>query len=100
MSVLDLGTWVDVPARWPESLHPTQLAALDLPTPYLIGDNRLLRERLSAFESALPGVRPFYAVKCNSDRTVLQHGRVPWSRVRDRVSRRARHAAGSRGRPS
>ena len=71
MSVLDLGTWVDVPAKWPESLHPTHLAALDLPTPYLIGDNRLLRERLRAFESALPGVRPFYAVKCNSDQTVL-----------------------------
>ncbi len=33
MSVLDLGTWVDVPAKWPESLHPTHLAALDLPTP-------------------------------------------------------------------
>ena len=71
MSVLDLGTWVDVPAKWPESLHPTHLAALDLPTPYLIGDNRLLRERLRAFESALPGVRPFFAVKCNSDQPVL-----------------------------
>ena len=71
MTMLDVGTWVDVPAMWPESLHPGHLATLDLPTPYLVGDSRLLRQRLCAFESALPGVRPFYAVKCNSDQTVL-----------------------------
>ncbi len=71
MTVLDLGTWVDVPAMWPESLHPRHLSTLELPTPYLVGDSRLLRQRLCAFESALPGVRPFYAVKCNSDQTVL-----------------------------
>ena len=71
MTVLDLGTWVDVPAFWPESLHPRHLSTLELPTPYLVGDSRLLRQRLCAFESALPGVRPFYAVKCNSDQTVL-----------------------------
>jgi ornithine decarboxylase len=70
--MLDVGTWVDVPTMWPESLHPRRLAALDLPTPYLVGDSRLLGQRLRAFESALPGVRPFYAVKCNSDQTVLR----------------------------
>ena len=72
MTMTDLGTWVDVPAMWPESLHPRHLAALDLPTPFLVGDSRMLRQRLCAFESALPGVRPFYAVKCNSDRQVLR----------------------------
>jgi ornithine decarboxylase len=78
MTVLDLGAFVDVPEVWPASLHPHELDRLDLPTPFLVGDTRLVRQRLSAFETALPGVRPFYAVKCNSDpqvlRTVAGHG--------------------------
>ncbi len=72
MTMLDTGAWVDVPAMWPASLHPRHLATLDLPTPYLLGDTQLVRDRLRAFASALPGVTPFYAIKCNSDPTVLR----------------------------
>jgi ornithine decarboxylase len=78
MTVLDVGSVVDVPHSWPESLHPRELDRLDLPTPVLVGDTRLVRQRLAAFEASLPGVRPFYAVKCNSERqvlrTVAEHG--------------------------
>ncbi len=78
MTMLDLGALIDVPRWWPESLHPMELGRLDLPTPFLVGDTRLVRERLSAFERSMPGVRPFYAVKCNSDpqvlRAVAEHG--------------------------
>jgi ornithine decarboxylase len=48
------------------------LAGLDLPTPFLIGDLDLLAERFARFMSALPRVRPHYAVKCNSAPEVLQ----------------------------
>jgi ornithine decarboxylase len=78
MTVLDVGAVACVPNVWPDSLHPRELAHLDLPTPFLVGDTRLVSQRLSAFEAALPDVRPFYAVKCNSDRQVLhtiaEHG--------------------------
>src|SRR4051794_3081228 len=78
MTVLDLGSSTDVPRSWPDSLHPQELALLDVPTPFLAGDTRLVAQRLVAFEAALPGVRPFYAVKCNSApevlRTVATHG--------------------------
>ena len=78
MTVLDMGAVVDVPRSWPDSLRPQTLDRLDLPTPFLIGDTRLVAQRLNAFEAALPGVRPFYAVKCNSDARVLgtvsEHG--------------------------
>ncbi len=71
MTMLDLGAGVDVPVSWPASLHPQRLDRLDLPTPFLVGDARLVGQRLDAFEAALPGVRPFYAVKCNSEPEVL-----------------------------
>jgi ornithine decarboxylase len=71
MTLLDLGACLDVPSAWPESLHPRELARLDVPTPVLVGDTRLVAQRLTEFEAAMPGVRPFYAVKCNSERQVL-----------------------------
>jgi ornithine decarboxylase len=71
MTLLDLGACLDVPSAWPGSLHPRELARLDLPTPVLVGDTRLVAQRLTEFEAAMPGVRPFYAVKCNSERQVL-----------------------------
>src|SRR4051794_20673071 len=78
MTMLDLGAVTDVPRSWPASLHPQELALLDLPTPFLAGDTRLVAQRLVGFEAALPGVRPFYALKCNSEpevlRTVAEHG--------------------------
>lgn len=78
MTLTDLGSHLEVPRHWPSSLHPSTLSRLDLPTPFLACDLSLLRCRLTSFERALPGVRPFYAVKCNSDpevlRTVADHG--------------------------
>src|SRR3954452_9602956 len=72
MTMLDVGAVACVPSAWPDSLHPRELARLDLPTPFLVGDTRLVSQRLRAFEASLPDVRPFYAVKCNSDRQVLR----------------------------
>lgn len=71
MTTAELGTVHEVPRHWPESLHPKRLADLDLPTPFLVGDLDILRDRLRRFESAMPLVRPFYAVKCNSAPEVL-----------------------------
>jgi ornithine decarboxylase len=62
---------VDLPESWPESLSPPVLAGIDLPTPFLVGDLRMLRDRLRNFRDALPGVWPCFAVKCNSTPQVL-----------------------------
>jgi ornithine decarboxylase len=70
-SMADLGTRLDVPRNWPVSLSPKVLADLDLPTPFLVADLAMLAERFRQFGAALPGVRPFYAVKCNSAPQVL-----------------------------
>lgn len=62
---------LEVPGHWPLSLHPTVLADLGLPTPTLVTDLRVAAGRLAAFTTALPGVRPFYAVKCNPTPALL-----------------------------
>ena len=72
MTVLDLSALTDVPEAWPASLHPQELALLDFPTPFLACDTRLVAQRLTGFEAALPGVRPFYALKCNSEPEILR----------------------------
>ncbi len=66
------GHHLEVPRRWPASLRPDVLAEIDLPTPFLVGDLRMLADRFQRFRTALPGVRPFYAVKCNSAPDVLR----------------------------
>jgi ornithine decarboxylase len=71
MTMTDLGALLEVPQHWPDSLHPKILGDIDLPTPFLAGDLTLLGERIDRFRRALPGVRPFYAVKCNSAPEVL-----------------------------
>lgn len=71
-SMADLGTVLDVPRQWPETLHPTLLADLDVPTPFLACDLDMLARRFERFHAALPRVRPFYAVKCNSAPEVLR----------------------------
>ncbi len=48
------------------------LAGLDYPTPFLIGDLAMFRDRFRSFREALPGVHPFFAVKCNSTPEVLK----------------------------
>ncbi len=68
----------ELPVHWPAGLHPSILSALDLPTPFLATDLRLLSDRLRCFATALPRIQPFYAVKCNSAPEVLnaaaEHG--------------------------
>jgi ornithine decarboxylase len=71
LTTTDTGPALDLPRSWPTSLGPRVLAGIDLPTPFLAGDLALLRERFHAFRDALPGVRPFFAVKCNSTPQVL-----------------------------
>jgi ornithine decarboxylase len=71
-SLDELGPLLDVPLHWPASLHPEVLSQLDLPTPFLVGDLRLVGDRVQAFTAAMPRVRPFYAVKCNSAPEVLR----------------------------
>lgn len=60
-----------MPKSWPPSLSPRLLSELDLPTPFLVGDLAMLRDRFRSFHDALPGVQPFFAVKCNSSPQVL-----------------------------
>ncbi len=60
-----------LPSSWPTTLHPRILSALDVPTPFLATDLSVLAERLRRFTAAMPRVRPFYAVKCNSAPEVL-----------------------------
>jgi ornithine decarboxylase len=71
-SIEDVGTQSGLPHQWPVSLHPKVLAGLDLPTPFLALDLEMLAARFAAFTTAMPRVRPFYAVKCNSATEVLQ----------------------------
>ncbi|MDQ4008444.1 MAG: type III PLP-dependent enzyme [Actinomycetota bacterium] len=71
-SMADLGTLLDVPRQWPASLHPKILTDIDVPTPFLAGDLRMLADRFRRFHMAMPRVQPFYAVKCNSAPEVLR----------------------------
>ena len=62
----------EIPPAWPEGLSPDVLAAVDLPTPFLAGDLRMVSDRFRRFARALPRVRAHYAVKCNSAPEVLR----------------------------
>jgi ornithine decarboxylase len=68
----ELGSVLEVSSHWPASLSPDVLSRIDLPTPLLAGDLRRLEQRIDAFRAAMPAVRPFYAVKCNSASEVLR----------------------------
>lgn len=72
MAMTELGAVLEVPHYWPSSLHPKVLSDIDLPTPFLAGDLGLLGDRFANFAAAMPRIRPFYAVKCNSATEVLQ----------------------------
>ncbi len=60
-----------VPAHWPAALAPDLLEVIDVPTPYLVTDLDTVAQRHAAFSRALPGVRAFYAMKCNPSPEVL-----------------------------
>ena len=99
MTTTDMGPALELPQSWPTSLSPRVLAGIDLPTPFLVGDLAMLREPVPAPSAALPGVQPFYAVKCNSTQQVLRTVAADRRELRGRVARRAAPAAGDRGRP-
>lgn len=71
-ATLDQLTNVEVPECWPDGLRPDSLARLQLPTPVLVHDLQSVRARFRRFRAALPMVRPFYAVKCNSSPALLK----------------------------
>ena len=62
----------DLPAHWPRALAPEALASVETPTPYLITDLSTVADRYHRFRAALPGIRPHYAMKCNSSPEILR----------------------------
>jgi ornithine decarboxylase len=60
-----------VPRHWPAALSPDCLEVIDVPTPYLVTDLDTVAQRHAAFTAALPGVRAFYAMKCNPSPEIL-----------------------------
>jgi ornithine decarboxylase len=58
-------------AHWPAALSPECLEVIDMPTPYLVTDLDTVADRHAAFTAALPGVRAYYAMKCNSSPEIL-----------------------------
>jgi ornithine decarboxylase len=65
------GTRSPLPVSWPAALSPDCLEVIDMPTPYLVTDLDTVVRRLRAFTAALPGVLPFYAMKCNPSPEIL-----------------------------
>jgi ornithine decarboxylase len=63
---------LNLPRQWPKALHPRELARIDAPTPFLATDLGTVADRYDNLAQALPGVRPFYAMKCNSTPEILQ----------------------------
>ena len=57
---------------WPAPLVPAELDTVDMPTPYLVTDLDTVATRHAAFRAALPGVRVYYAMKCNPAAEVLR----------------------------
>ena len=70
-SIADHQARLSLPAQWPEALHPRELARLDAPTPYLVTDLDTIVDRYQRLAVGLPGLRCFYAIKCNATPEVL-----------------------------
>ena len=56
---------------WPSKLAPDALNEIDVDTPFLATDCDEVARRLEAFDRAMHGIRPFFALKCNSAKPVL-----------------------------
>jgi len=67
----DLGAVLRLPRHWPTSLAPARLNAIETPTPFLACDLNVFADRVTRFLDAMPGVRPFYAIKCNAMPEIL-----------------------------
>jgi ornithine decarboxylase len=63
---------LDLPPQWPKALSPRALAEIATPTPYLVTDLDTVADRYTRLTADLPGVRTFYAMKCNSSPEVLR----------------------------
>jgi ornithine decarboxylase len=46
--------------------------AMEIPTPYLLTDLDVVERRLAALKKAVPGLAPFYAMKCNPAPEILR----------------------------
>ena len=66
MQVIDHQARLELPTQWPAALRPEALNQMGHPTPFLVCDLETVRERYTRLTAALPGVRCFYALKCNS----------------------------------
>ncbi len=62
----------ETPTPWPASLAPATLEVIDMPTPYLVTDLDVVADRYAGFVAAMPGVRAFYAMKCNPAAEILR----------------------------
>jgi ornithine decarboxylase len=71
-SIADHQARLSLPRQWPKALHPRELARFDEPTPYLLTDLDTVADRYDRLTTALPGVRCFYAMKCNASPQVLK----------------------------
>jgi ornithine decarboxylase len=63
-ALVDHQARVGVPRHWPRTLHPHTLAKID--------ELDTVADRYQRLTAALPGVHPFYAMKCNSSPEVLK----------------------------
>jgi ornithine decarboxylase len=63
---------VELPAHWPDALHPQVLEQIDRPRPFLACDLDTVRNRYRHLVGCLPGVDCYYALKCNSEPEVLK----------------------------
>lgn len=71
MQLIDHQARLQLPAHWPEPLRPEALNQLEHPTPFLVCDLDTVRERYAHLLAALPGVRCYYAIKCNGSPELL-----------------------------
>ena len=56
---------------WPARLEPDALDDLGFDTPFLATDCEEVATRFHAFTRAMPGIRPYFALKCNAAPPVL-----------------------------
>lgn len=71
-SLVDARVQQRAPSWWPSTLAPQMLDELDHPTPYLMCDLGIVRDRYHRLTRAIPGLSCFYAVKCNAAEPVLR----------------------------
>jgi ornithine decarboxylase len=61
-----------LPDSWPSPLHPRLLASMNHATPFLVTDLGTVQDRYRRLLASIPGIRPFYAVKCNASPEIVR----------------------------